>query len=530
MPDTAVTVRRWTAAEVRQHLLDRREIALLDVREEDPYAQGHPLWAANLPLSRLELDAWTRLPRLDVPIVVYGRYRDRDLAPVAAARLDALGYTEVFILDGGLEAWVAAGGEVFRDVNVPSKAFGELVESVRHTPSLSAEEVAAQLGDHPPVVVDVRRSDEYQTMSIPTAVSVPGGEVVLRIRDLVPDPQTPIVVNCAGRTRSIIGTQSLINAGVPNPVVALRNGTIGWTLAGQELDHGAALATPASVSPEHREAARAGARAIADRAGVQYIHPDRLAVLDDPARTVLRLDVRTEQEYAAGHLAGFRHAPGGQLVQETDHTSPVRGARLVLADDDGVRAPMTASWLAQMGWDVWVVEPGGHFTETGPEKRSRPAAPVVDQLTAAELAESNGRPGTLVIDVGPSREYERGHVPGAWFAVRAQLADAAAGLAAADRLVVTSPDGELARWAVADLADVTRVPVYALAGGTHAWRDSGAPLERGAARLLTPPSDRYRRPYEGTGNAVEAMQAYLDWEYGLVDQLERDGTHFFTVA
>ena len=75
-------------------------------------------------------------------------------------------------------------------------------------------------------------------MSIPTGISVPGAELVLRARELAPRPETTLIVNCAGRTRSIIGTQSLVNAGIPNPVYALRNGTIGWTLAGQELEHG----------------------------------------------------------------------------------------------------------------------------------------------------------------------------------------------------------------------------------------------------------------------------------------------------
>ncbi|HBO80940.1 MAG TPA: sulfurtransferase, partial [Cupriavidus sp.] len=59
-----------TSLAVRQALLDRTEIALIDVREEDPYAQQHPLWAANFPLSKLELEAWARIPRRDTRIVV----------------------------------------------------------------------------------------------------------------------------------------------------------------------------------------------------------------------------------------------------------------------------------------------------------------------------------------------------------------------------------------------------------------------------------------------------------------------------
>ncbi|MGA7778370.1 MAG: rhodanese-like domain-containing protein, partial [Paraburkholderia sp.] len=223
--------------DVRRALFERREIALLDVREEDPHARSHPLFAANLPLSKLELEVPVRLPRRSVPIVVFDD--GEGLAERAARRLTELGYTDVSLLAGGLRGWAEAGGELFKDVNVPSKAFGELVESERHTPSLEAEQVKALLdADANVVVLDARRFDEYQTMNIPGSVSVPGAELVLRARQLAPDPSTQIIVNCAGRTRSIIGTQSLINAGLPNPVAALRNGTIGWTLAGQTLAHG----------------------------------------------------------------------------------------------------------------------------------------------------------------------------------------------------------------------------------------------------------------------------------------------------
>lgn len=223
---------------VRQALLTGREVALVDVREEDVFAQAHPLFAANLPLGSLASVARSRIPRRDTLIVLYDH--GEGLAEAARDVLQPMGYTQVCLLDGGLAGWRSAGGEIFKDVNVPSKAFGELVEARRHTPSLSAQEVRALLDRQVDVVVlDARRFDEYQTMSIPGAVSVPGAELVLRARALAPDPATRIIVNCAGRTRSIMGAQSLINAGIPNPVAALRNGTIGWTLAGLSLDHGA---------------------------------------------------------------------------------------------------------------------------------------------------------------------------------------------------------------------------------------------------------------------------------------------------
>ncbi|MBP0631642.1 rhodanese-related sulfurtransferase [Cupriavidus sp. AcVe19-1a] len=526
----------FTRAQVRQALPAGAEIALIDVREEDPFAQEHPLWAANFPLSKLELEAWPRIPRRDTLIVVYGEHAGEDLAPRAASVLQTLGYTNVHRLEGGLAAWIAGGGEVFRDVNVPSKSFGEVVEAKRHTPSLSAEEVQALIDSKADaVIVDARRFDEYQTMSIPTATSVPGAELVLRVRELAPDPRTQVIVNCAGRTRSIIGTQSLVNAGIPNPVAALRNGTIGWTLAGQQLDHGASRRAPAAVGADNRDSARRGAREIADRAGVRRIALAALPSLQEPGRTVYRFDVRTPEEFAEGHLPGFVNAPGGQLVQETDHNAPVRGARIVLADDDDVRASMTGSWLAQMGWEVWVVEPVDATArgEAGAVAANVPVPPEVPTVTPAELAAwlgKNADGGTVVLDFTASANYVKHHIPGAYFVIRAQLADALARIPQARRYVLTCGSSLLARFAAADLQRLTDAEVAVLEGGTQAWIAAGLPLESGETHLASERTDRYRRPYEGTDNPREAMQGYLDWEFGLISQLERDGTHGFRVV
>lgn len=525
-------------AQVREALLQRREIALLDVREEAPFAECHPLFAANLPLSRIELEVWARIPRRDTAIVVYDD--GEGLAPRAARRLVDLGYTDVTLLEGGLAGWRAAGGELFRDVNVPSKAFGELVESKRHTPSLSAQEVKTLLDAKADVVVlDARRFDEYNTMSIPGGISVPGAELALRVRALAPNPSTRVIVNCAGRTRSIIGTQSLVNFGIPNPVAALRNGTIGWTLAGQALEHGQTRRF-GPVDAAQREESAARARAVADRARVGRATRAQLAAWRREAgRTTYLFDVRTPEEFAAGHLPGAASAPGGQLVQETDHSVPVRGARIVLADDDGVRANMTASWLAQMNWEVHVLDglAPGDLAETGSVVPARPEpAATARTATPAELAQwlASDAHATVVIDLAASATYVKTHIPGAWFALRSQLPQALEAIhavqAAPRRYVLASPDGALARYAAADLAQlVPSDSVHVLAGGSAAWSAAGLAMEAGEQRLASPRIDRYRRPYEGTDNPVAAMQGYLDWEFGLVEQLGRDGTHGFFV-
>lgn len=528
------TVPHRSYAWVRQALLDRRELALLDVREEAPFALSHPLFAANMPFSQLELQAWRRLPRRDVTIVVYDD--GEGLALPAARRLRSLGYTDVSLLSGGLAGWAASGGELFQDVNAPSKAFGELVEAERHTPSLAATEVRNLIDKGADmVVVDARRFDEYQVMNIPGSTSMPGAELVQRVRELAPDPATRIVVNCAGRTRSIIGTQSLINAGVPNPVYALRNGTIGWTLAGLTLEHGQSRRFPDAVDAERAAQARAQARQVADRAGVQRIDWHGLVALREPHRSVYCLDVRQAERYREGHLAGFANAPGGQLVQETDHIAPVRGARLVLCDHagdtPGAQADMTASWLAQMGWEVYVLDQAcGAPLESGDAPQALPAEPEVARIDAAQLQQWLEQDDALVLDLAGSAEYRRGHIRDAGFALRSDFSRLARRLPTVARVVLTSPDGRLAAYAAEDMQQALqaagrRAEVFVLQGGSASW----PALEADGPRWLSEPEDRYRRPYEGTDNPVAAMQAYLDWEYGLVAQLGRDGTHGFKV-
>jgi rhodanese-related sulfurtransferase len=350
----------------------------------------------------------------------------------------------------------------------------------------------------------------------------------LRAPTLAPDPRTKIIVNCAGRTRSIIGAQSLVDAGLPNPVFALRNGTIGWTLAGQALEHGASTRFP-EVSQEDVSRAASRARRVADSAGVARA---RLAQAGDwgrqEGRTTYFFDVRTPEEFAAGHLPGFRSTPGGQLVQETEMVAPVRGARIVLFDTLGARADMTASWLARMSWDVFVLDgvEVTALTETGDWRPPLPPLPENRRIGADALAVLLERGDALVVALDSHARFARGHVPGAWWLLRSRLSQDVARLPLAKTYVLSCETGLLAHFAAPDFAALRR-NVLVLAGGERAWTDTGRALEADARRLAWPPIDRYRRPYEGVDNAAEAMQAYLDWEFGLVAQLARDGTHFF---
>lgn len=514
------------ATELRAMLGDGAEIALLDVREEGVFSKGHLLTAASLPLSRLEMRLDAVVPRRATRIVLCDD--DEALAQRAAAVMRQFGYRQISVLAGGVSGWKAAGHELFSGVYVPSKAFGEFVEHECATPRIGAAELKAKLDAGEDVVIlDSRPMDEYRVMNIPGAADCPGAELVYRIHEVVKRPETLVVVNCAGRTRSIIGAQSLINAGIPNKVVALKNGTMGWHLAGLTLEHGSTRHAPAP-SEAALAKARAAAAGVAERFGVKRIG---IAELDrmraDPSRTLYCFDVRSPDEYRAGHRAGFAGAPGGQLVQATDTYAAVRNARIVLADADGVRATMTASWLVQMGWpEVYVLD---HAAPTGalvtgvalPRVLGLDGAKL-DEIDAAALQTALGAGEATVVDFATSLEYRAAHIPGAWFAIRSRLRDALERIGAAQRLVFTSPDGILAQLAALDAAALADAPVAVLAGGTQAWKAAGLPLEGGNTRLAAETDDVYYKPYDRQAQIEQAMQDYLDWEVALVEQVKRE--------
>jgi rhodanese-related sulfurtransferase len=512
-------VRAVDASTLKSWIRDGLELAILDAREEGEFGASHLFWAVPCPLSRAELRAPVLLPRRSVRVVCTDG--GEGYAARLAAVLERLGCTDVHVLEGGTPAWTSAGFELFSGVNVPSKAFGEWVEHHYGTPSVDPAELKAmQDRGEDLLVVDSRPLAEFRAMSIPGGINVPGGELAYRVPGMLSRPSTTVVVNCAGRTRSILGAESLRQAGLPNRVVALRNGTMGWELAGFRCDRGRearyAEGTPAdaagSLARARRFASAHGAKPL-DRAGLG-------AVLRDAGRTTYLLDVRDPAEFAAGHLPGSRSAPGGQLVQATDAWVAVRGARIVLVDDTGTRANMTAGWLRQLGgWEVFVLEGG----LDGARGRGAPPdlPPGTPRIGVAELAAAGD---ARVIDLARSVEFRAGHIPGALWGVRTRLDRLRPRLEGAGRVVVTAPDPALAALALEEVRGLAAAPAAVLEGGTAAWQAAGHAL---AADRTDPPDeacvDAYLRPYDRNSGVEEAMRAYLAWEIDLVHAVERDG-------
>lgn len=511
----------------------QEELAFLDVREHGVHAQGHPLFSAPLPLSRMELDVERLLPRKSARLILMDQGGSDDLADRAGVLLHEFGYENIAKLENGIAGWREAGLEIFSGVNVPSKAFGEYVEHACDTPHISATDLNQRLAAGEKIAIfDSRPFGEYNRMCIPGGIDMPGAELVHRITANVPDETTPVIVNCAGRTRSIIGAQSLRNAGLKNPVMALKDGTMGWYLAGFDVEKGAErlaqLPADKDLSAQVQKAEK-----FAERTGARAITCEELdGFLQSSAqKTTYLLDVRTAVEYEGGHLPQSQHAPGGQLVQATDEYVGVRGARLILIDDREVRAWMTASWLCQMGWPEVYVFSG----LANRQLVDGPAAPIEVPQTATlsplELSAVMQSGETIaVVDFSTSLQYRDGHIPGACWMIRSRIGFDLNLLPPIGLIILTAEDERLAHLAAPEILKARpQVIVRVLKGGNKAWRDSGQAQESGDTRSLSAVDDIWYKPYDNKEKVRERMQEYLDWEVGLISQIKRDATANFKI-
>ena len=524
------------ATRLKAMLNDGDELALLDVREEGQFGVAHMLYAIPLPYSVLEMRLGILVPRRSTRTVLVDS--GDGVGARAAARMAALGYNDVVVLEGGMDAWGAAGYEVFMGVNVPCKAFGEVVEHAAHTPSISAEELhAMQAAGDKVVVLDGRTPAEFKQMSIPQGISVPNGELVYHVHDFAPDPETTVVVNCAGRTRSIIGAQTLINAGLPNRVVALRGGTMGWRLAGLELDHNSDRSY-SQLSHAARHEALGRAKHMRDHWGIRTV--DRTTLENwrvDASRTTYLLDVRSEEEYAAGHMPGSVFAPGGQLIQCIDQWCGTKNARVVLLDDEtNVRAITTAHWLVQMGWEVYALDGGVDADAT---KTGMPRTPTLglNQLTLEEMdgeAVASGlADGSLALaDVDVSADYIEKRLPRAVWGVRPRAQALLDALASAPKIVLYSMHETRARLIAFDLRAMSDKPIAILSGGRERWSAEGRAIEPTPANTLKE-EDRIDFLFwvhdRHLGNDQSARD-YLAWEEQLPAQIEADGDATFSIV
>ena len=239
------------------------QFALIDVREAGEYNSSHIPGSSLIPRRQLEFQMPAAVPFKGARVVVSDD--DGRRAAVAAIALERMGYTQVSVLEGGINRWSSKDYPTEWGTNVPSKDFGERVEVVHQVPEIDADDLQSRIQrGEKLVILDTRTPEEYQRFCIPGGRSMPGGELAFRITDVVKDldPDTTVIVNCAGRTRSIIGTRVLQRMGFSN-ALGLKNGTSGWVLAGHQLERGADRVQLPETSSQGLAAAEAYAAKLA---------------------------------------------------------------------------------------------------------------------------------------------------------------------------------------------------------------------------------------------------------------------------
>ena len=405
---------------------------------------------------------------------------------------------------------------------MPSKKFGERVYEQQDVPEVTADELKHWMSDgRELLLLDSRTPEEHRAVTIPGSRSVPGGELALRIHDLEHGPNTTVVVHCAGRTRSIVGARALLDVGIEN-VFALRNGTMGWKMAGLDLEEGSDRVGLPNPSSDGRLRASARAMQLAAEHDVRLISPAELRELLDKAQSenVYAIDSRTREEFEEGHLPGFRWFPGGQVVQRTDEVIGVRSGQVILACDDGIRSVVTASWLRRMGFPNVSVLGGGMkaWQDAGgrlDDPSNAPLPPVIkqamDSIRTVGALELNDAPGEVdppsIVEVGTSREFAMGHIPGSRWVPRGWLEIWIADISPPDRpLVIAATDEAQAALAAVALRERGYDRVGVLAGGAAAWRAAGFPMETGLTSVITPPQDVL---LAGTERSWADMMQYL---------------------
>lgn len=499
--------------------------ALIDVREAGEYNSSHIPGASLISRRQLELLMPQAVPFKGTPVIVCDD--DGRRAQLAAATLERLGYRQVSVLDGGINRWATHDYPTEWGMNVPSKDFGEKVEVVHHVPELTASELHDKIeAGEKLVILDTRTPEEYQRFCIPGGRSVPGGELALRVTDIAKnlDKDTTIIVNCAGRTRSIIGTRVLQRMGLKN-IYGLKNGTSGWVLAGYQLESGADRVQLPEPSPEGIAAAEAYAAKLAAEDGVGYLDVAALqAVMQKLEReSVYLIDVRTREEYERGHIPGFRWFPGGQAVQRSDDVAVVKNCTLVFCCDRKARATLVASWYRQMGHqEVYAVDGGttawaarGLAMEQGlPEERPVGYEAARSQVTLLSPQALQASRPSAIIFVDTSQEFARGHVPGARWVPRGWLEFWIGDIVPAKEIAiaVTCQDGNNAVLAGSTLQELGYQTVSVLEGGMAAWQKAGLAVEKGLAGVMAPPTDVVP---SGPDRSYADMMNYLRWEEAL---------------
>ena len=347
-----------TPETVRSWISDKEEVAFIDVREIGQHTNGHPFFSISIPYSLFEFNIKILVPNKQTRVILIDN--NNGISDLVYNIAHQMGYSNISIIEGGVEEWVSAGYKLFDGINVPSKSFGELIEKYFHTPSITAKELAQkQKNNENYIVIDGRPFLEYNKMSIPKSICCPNAELFFRVSSYIKDINTEIIINCAGRTRSIIGAQTLIDFGIKNKVKALENGTQGWFLSELSLEHNKNKYLEVLPNDLEIQQLQNKVLKLTNDLNIDLINLKKAQqLIIDKKKSTFIFDVTTSKTIST-KPGTIMNVPGGQLIQATDKYIGVWKATVILVDDgDLIRAGTTSFWLKKMGYEVYILKEG----------------------------------------------------------------------------------------------------------------------------------------------------------------------------
>ena len=395
-----------TAKTTKNLLSSSKELAFVDIREIGQHSKGHPFFSVSIPFSVFEIKIQELIPNKNIDIILFDE--NDDLSEKAHEIAMSMGYKKIFILEDGVHGWTDEGYELFDGINVPSKAFGEWVEIKKQTPHIKPYLLSKKIQKKQNIIiVDGRPLEEFKRMNIPNAICCPNMEIPINISEFI-DKKTEIIINCAGRTRSIIGAQNLINYGIKNSVKALENGTQGWFLANLELEKNQTRQFKDQKVFKKNETISNKASQLIKKYGLKKVSLKQINIFfSDKTRTTYIFDITTHSKNSRCNDLNIKNVPGGQLIQATDNFIGVQNSRIILVDEgDLIRSSMTASWLKQMGYEVYVFEDDLDYINYFFEKKSKFVIPKHQIISISEI---KSYLSFNILDTRNSHDYKKLH-------------------------------------------------------------------------------------------------------------------------
>jgi len=512
------------AKTLKSWLSDKDEIAFIDVREIGQHTKGHPFFSISIPYSLLELNLEILVPNKKTRVILIDNNDGISILAYKAATL--MGYINLFILEDGVSGWINTGYKLFDGINVPSKSFGELIEKHFDTPSITAKELnKKQKNNENCIVIDGRPFDEYQKMSIPNSICCPNGELAYRVSSHVKDINTEIIINCAGRTRSIIGAQTLIDLGISNKVKALENGTQGWFLSDLCLDHN--KSNFLDVRPNDTELKK-----IQNKIFKSLINHN-INLIDFSKAQELILDKNKSTfifnvTNSKKNISSIRHVPGGQLVQATDKYIGVLNATLILVDDgDLIRAGTTAIWLKKMGYQVHVLR---KETVNTNKLKLKKQLPLKEQkLNVFEIEKLTNLKNTILYDIRSSENFMKIRIKNSIWLNRANLRKEK--IKKHQQIIIITDKIDKARLVINDIEEMNLECVISL----YKWKENeliNHPNIIDNETILFSKKDcidfNFHTHNRHKGNKSHAKQ-YLKWEIDLINKMDEQELLFFNI-